>query len=96
MALHYSEFCVLCTFHFDSPGTLKPAVADIEDWDVQLKQTYESKLVQIMNQRGISLSRENKSRIVAFAVLSNGKLPATRLRQACDYFEHTMSLPLAP
>jgi hypothetical protein len=96
VALHYSEFCVLCTFHFDSPGTLQPTVADLQNWDSLLKQTYENKLVQVMNQRGISLTRENKSRIVALAVLSNGKLPATRLRHACDFFVHTMSLPLAP
>lgn len=96
MALHYSEFCVLCTYHFDKPGTLQPSVDALRTWDSTLRQTYEDALIPMMNERGIALSRENKSRIVAFAVLSNGKLPTTRLRHGCDFFQHTMSLALDP
>lgn len=95
MALHYSEFCVLWTYHFDDAKRLQPSVTDLQGWDRTLRSTYEEKLVPMMTERGIALTRENKSRIVALAAVSDGKLAATRLRHACDFFQHTGTLPLA-
>lgn len=94
MAFDYSEFCVLWTYRNAKRDKYAPTSADLDGWDTELREVYEEKLVAIMDELGIALTRENKSRIVAYAEISNGTAAGMRLRNAAKYFLATKELPL--
>ena len=93
MAFIYSEFCVLWTYRNSNREDDNPGVADLQRWDSLLIYNYEQRLVSAMTHRGIPLTRENKSRIVALAEVSNGELE-DKIDSACTFFTKAMSLPL--
>lgn len=94
MAFDYSEFCVLWTYRNAKPDQYAPTSADLDGWDTELGGVYEEKLVAIMTELGIALTRENKSRIVAYAEVSNGSVAGTRLRNGAKFFLATKDLDL--
>jgi hypothetical protein len=96
VAFNYSEFAVLWTFRHASPDKYNVNANDLKVWDSQLRTRYEDKLVAIMGEFGITLTRENKSRILSLAEVSNGTADGTRVRNACRFFVATRDLALDP
>lgn len=95
MAFDYTEYCVIWTYHHANPADYTPTASELDDWDTQLVQTYEAKLLELMPQFDIPITTENKSRVVALAEVSNGQSPGVRVRNACRYFAAVSALQLA-
>ena len=94
MAFEYSEYCVVWTYHNANAGTYDPSSHDLDDWDTALHAIYEEKLQEIMPEFGITVTTENRSRVVALAEVSNGGSPGARVRNACKYYANVLSLSL--
>lgn len=94
MGLKHNEFVVLWTYHQEKPADYEPKTAALLEWDQTLVERYESKLTKYMQEFEVPMTRENKSRIVALAQVSNGSVSGTRLRNASRYYSFVSQLSL--
>lgn len=88
MSFNYNESVVFWSYHFDSPGEYEPSNDDLSQWDQDLFNSYEDTLVVKMTEAEIPLNRENKSRVLLLALVSNGGTVAIKVRNACRYYRH--------
>jgi hypothetical protein len=99
VAFDYSDSCVLWTYRaLDRP--LNPTLQDLEDWDAQLLRRYENpnrqwSLVTIMTGKGVPVTPETKSWIVALARVTKRTTISGEIEAACDYYLNVTNLPLS-
>lgn len=94
MAFNYSESVVLWSYHENNPSNYSPTISQLNKWDRDLFANYEDKLIELLNEYEIPVSRETKSRVLLLATFSNGGTVAIKVRNACKYYAHAWSLNL--
>lgn len=96
MSFNYNESVVLWTFHRKNPSVYAPTINQLNAWDQELFGSYENKLIEILSDAGIPLSRETKSRVLLLATVSNGGTVPMQVRNACRYYVNTWGQDLDP
>jgi hypothetical protein len=96
MGFNYNESVVLWTYHKDKPGDYNPTINKLNKWDKDLFDSYENKLVELLNEYEIPISRETKSRVLLLATVSNGETISMKVRNACKYYMNTWGIDLDP
>ena len=85
--MNYSYECVTWTYHRADPADYAPTQTDLDTWDQQLFTTYDADVVELMQEFGITNTKESRSAIVALAEVSNGQSARVRVRNACRFYD---------
>lgn len=96
MAFNYSEIVVLWTYHQYKPTDYAPTTTKLTNWDKKLFASYEDALKEILAEKGIPLTRENKSRVLLLAKISQGGPIKAQVRNACEYYANVSGINLEP
>lgn len=94
MPMAFNELAVLWTYHEAFPSKYEPSVAELADWDDQLVAMYDGRLTEVLTEMNLSLTRENKSRVLMLTVVSAGSAPKTQVRNACRFYVHARDLDM--
>jgi len=88
MSFNYNESVVFWSYHIDSPSDYNPSNNKLSDWDQSLFDAYEDDLIEKMTDEEIPINRENKSRVLLAALVSNGGTVSLKVRNACKYYKN--------